>query len=405
MKKVNVTVSMMFLAASCFVACDEDNKETPASGEVKLVVALSMEANETPVGYIVPVSESQLTGGGTVPLTLAHEVDASPYVEVYKDWVFYIPNPYQAPVAKRYTRQDDGSLAPSGTLIFSENGMAGLANLLFLSDTKAYASLMLENRIVIFNPTTFQITGSIDLAKPEYGLNGSSTPNPVGMIARDGKVFVGCLELATPPISNDGAYMIVINEATDMPEKFISDPHGTGASFFGNQGMYMDENGDIYVLCFASYGYVPGQKSGFLRIKKGATDFDPDYFFNITDKAIPGIQGEHVVLTNFLYDRNGTAYMFGQNPTYASNPVDYVNDLLIESFKINLYDQTVTPLDLPRSNSYSYSILRYGDLILFGLATQSAGAGYFSYNPATGETGKTPFLNVAGTIIDAAVFE
>jgi hypothetical protein len=33
-------------------------------------------------------------------------------------------------------------------------------------------------------------------------------------------------------------------------------------------------------------------------------------------------------------------------------------------------------LDLPRSNSYSYSIVRYGDLILFGQATQSAGADY-----------------------------
>ncbi|MDR1023905.1 MAG: hypothetical protein LBL94_11660, partial [Prevotellaceae bacterium] len=99
------------------------------------------------------------------------------------------------------------------------------------------------------------------------------------------------------------------------------------------------------------------------------------------------------------------AYIFGNNPTYASSPIDYVNDLVIQSFKVNLYDRTVTLLDQPRSNSYSYSILRYGDLILFGLATGSAGAGYFSYNPVTGETGKTPFLNVPGTIQDAGVFE
>jgi hypothetical protein len=225
------------------------------------------------------------------------------------------------------------------------------------------------------------------------------------MIARDGKVFVGCFELSSPPMCNDGAYMIVINESTDTPEKFISDPRGTGATFFGNQGMYADEKGDIYVLCFASYGYMPGQKSGFLRIKKGQTDFDPDYFFNITDMNIPNIQGGHVTLTHFMYDRNGEAYIFGNNPTYASNPMDYVNDLVIQSFKVNLYNQTVALLNLPRSNSYSYSIIRLGDQILFGLATQSAGAGYFSYNPVTGETGTTPFLNVPGTIQDAAVFE
>jgi hypothetical protein len=397
---------MLLLAASCFVACDKNNNDVPdVSGSVKIVLALSMDANETQVGYIVPVSESQLTGGGAVALALAHEVYSEPYVEILKDWAFYIPNPYQAPVVRRYTRQDDGSLQPSGMITLSGNSMAGLSDILFLSDTKAYASMMLENKIIIFNPTTLQKIGEIDLAKPEYGLNGSSTPNPLGMMARDGKVFVGCLELSSPPLSNDGAYMIIIDAATDSPEKFISDQRGTGATFFGNHGMYIDEKGDIYVLCYASYGYMPGQKSGFLRIKKGQTDFDPSYFFNITDMEIPGIQGGHVVLTNFLYDHNGTAYMFGQNPTYASNPIDYVNDLLIQSFKINLYDQTVTPLDLPRSNSYSYSIIRYGDLILFGLATQSAGAGYFSYNPATGETGKTPFLHVPGTILDAAVFE
>jgi hypothetical protein len=370
-----------------------------------MVLSLSMGANETQVGYVAPVSESQLTDGGTVSLSQAHEVYSEPYVEILNDWAFYLPNPYQTPVVRRYTRQDDGTLLPSGTITLSENSMAGLSDILFLSDTKAYASMMLENRIIIFNPTTLQMAGEIDLAKPEYGLNGSSTPNPLGMMERDGKVFVGCLELSSPPLSNDGAYMVIIDAATDRPEKFISDPRGTGATFFGNHGMYADEKGDIYILCYASYGYMPGQKSGFLRIKKGATDFDPDYFFNITDKVIPGIQGEHVVLTNFLYDRNGTAYMFGQNPAYASNPIDYVNDLLIQSVKINLYDQTVTPLDLPRSNSYSYSIIRYGDLILFGLATQSAGAGYFSYNPATGETGTTPFLNVPGTILDAAIFE
>jgi hypothetical protein len=297
-------------------------------------------------------------------------------------------------------------LQPSGEIKFSDNGMAGLANLLFLSDTKAYASLMLENRIVIFNPTSLQITGEIDLAKPEYGINGNSTPNPMGMIARDGKVFVGCVQLSSPPMCNDGTYMLVIDESTDTPERFISDMRGDGATFFGNSGMYRDEKGDIYILCYASYGYNPAQKSGFLRIKNGETDFDKSYFFNITtDKAIPGIQGEHITLSNFYYDRNGVAYIFGNNATYASTPIDYVNDLLIESFKVDLYNQTVTPLNLPRSNSYSYSILRYGDLILFGLATQSNGAGYFSYNPATGETGNTPFMNAPGTIMDAAVFD
>jgi hypothetical protein len=407
MKKVNYAMTAL-LAAFCFTACEKDGaKDTPdvVSGKASMVLSLSMGANEAQVGYIAPVSQSQLAAGQTVTLALAHEVDESPYVETYKDWAFYVPNLSYPPALRRYTRQDDGSLSPSGSVAISENNMAMLANILILSDTKAYASLVLENRLAIFNPTTLEVTGSIDLAKPAFSFDGQSTPNPVGMLARDGKVFVGCFELSSPPMCYDGAYMAVIDEATDTPEKFISDSRGTGATFFGNQGMYADEKGDIYVLCFASYGYMPGQKSGFLRIRKGQTDFDPDYFFNITDKVIPEIDGGHITLTHFLYDRDGTAYIFGNNPTYASNPMDYVNDLVIQSFKVDLYNQTVTLLNLPRSNSYSYSIVRIADRILFGLATQAAGSGYFSYNPSTGETGAAPFLNVPGTIQDAAVFE
>jgi hypothetical protein len=394
---------MMLLAASCFVACDKDNPSEDATDKAKLVLAIDMSVSESTVGYIVPVGE-KLLNGGTVSLAPAHEVYASPYVETYKDWAFNIPNAYMPPVIKRFTRQDDGSLLPSGELALSQNSQAGAGNILILSDTKAYATLMLENKIIIFNPTTMAKTGEIDLARPEYGINGSSTPNPVGMIARDGKVFAGCMQLSQAPMCNDGAYVVVINEATDTPETMTADMRATSASYFNNL-MEADEKGDIYVLCWASYGYMPGQKSGFLRIKKGQTDFDPDYFFNITDMNIAGIEGGHVSLTNFCYGANGVAYMSGNNPSYASNPMDYVNDKVIQSFRINLYNQTVEVLNLPRSNAYSYSIVKMGDLVLFGLTTASSGSGFFSYNTKTGETSKSPVLNAPGTILDAGVFE
>jgi hypothetical protein len=393
----------MLFAASCFVACNDKEDPEKETGKAKLALAIDMSVNEGTVGYIVPVEE-ELLNGGTLSLGLAHEVYSSPYVETYKEWVFYIPNPYMPPTIKRFTPQDNGSLLPSGELTLSQNTMAGTANILILSDTKAYATLLLENKIVIFNPATMTKTGEIDLARTEYGINGNATPNPMGMIARDGKVFVGCAQLAEMPMTNPGAYMIVINEATDTPEKLISDQRGSSASFFNNV-MYTDEKGDIYVICWASYGYVPGQKSGFLRIKKGATDFDPDYFFNISDMTIAGIEGGHVTLTNFCYGANGIAYISGNNPSYSSNPIDYVNDKVIQSFKVDLYNQTVTALDLPRSNAYSYSIVKMGDLILFGLTTTSNGSGFFSYNTKTGETSRSPILNAPGTILDAGVFE
>jgi hypothetical protein len=168
------------------------------------------------------------------------------YVERFKDWVFHILV-WKEPTIYRYARQNDGTLVRDGSLQVSDNAGAGLCNILIISDTKAYASLVLINKIIVFNPTAMTFTKEIDLAKPELTFDGQATPNPGGMALRDGKVFVGCFELADMPVCNSGAY--VIDEATDTPEKFISDRRATSASFFDNE-IFVDERGYIYTVCW-----------------------------------------------------------------------------------------------------------------------------------------------------------
>jgi len=396
--------SEMMLCASLFlVACgDDDNNSATDAGKAKMVLALDMSVNGSQLTYLVPVVE-ELLNGGTVSLANAHEGYSGTYVEPYKNWMFRASISESA--IKRYSRQDDGTLLLDGNLESGTTLQDAVANLLFLSDTKAYASLLLANKILVFNPTTMAKIKEIDLAKTEFGVNGSSTPNPAGMVYRDGKVFVGCMQLTQMPMCSEGAYVIVINEATDTPEKMISDQRASAASYFNNE-MFVDEKGDVYVNCWASYGYVPGQVGGFLRIKKNSTDFDPDYFFNITNRQINGIEGGYLMsAATSHYMSGGIAYMLGTNPTYASNPMDYVNDKVVESFRIDLYNQTVTALNLPRSNSYSCSISHIGDMVYFGLTTTEKGAGLFSYNHKTGETSVAPVLNAPGTVLDVAIFE
>jgi hypothetical protein len=402
MKKVNCMT--MLLAASCLVACDKTNDPVETSGKARLVLACDMAVNGSEVGYLIPVSGDELNGG-TAALNRAHEVYGNPYVEKYRDWVFHLPVWTESKV-NRYVRNDDGTLTLDGSLPLSNNAGAGLTNALFISDTKAYAALTLTSQIVVFNPSTMTKIKEIDLAKPEYSFDGQATPNPAGMIYRDGKVFVGCFELADMPVCNNGAYVIVIDEATDTPEKLISDPRATSASFFDNE-MFVDEKGDIYITCWASYGYVPaeyGQKGGFLRIKKGATDFDPDYFFNITDATFPGIEGGKLqYIASLEYADNGIAYAFGMCPAFSTG--DWVNDKTHYSLKIDWYNQTITPLPLPLTNGYSCSISKLGNEILFGLTTTSNGTGLFSYNHLTGEASAAPVINAPGTIMDVAVYE
>ncbi|MDR2496632.1 MAG: DUF4374 domain-containing protein [Tannerellaceae bacterium] len=395
------------LAAAFFTACgdgnNEDNNE-PGDGQARLVLACDMNVNGSDVSYIIPIADTELSGG-SAQLGRSHEVYGNAYIEGYKDWLFHLPV-WKEATLYRYALAKDGTLAKDGSLQLSNNAGAGLVNLLFLSDTKAYATLGLINKIVVFNPSTMAFIKEIDLARPEYSFDGLGTPNPAGMVYRDGKVFVGCMELADMPICNNGAYVIVINEATDTPEKFISDMRATSASFFDNE-MFLDEKGDIYITCWASYGYTPaeyGQKGGFLRIRKGATDFDPDYFFNITDMTFPEVEGGKLqYIASLEYASGGIAYGFGCCPAFVTG--DWVNDKTHYSLKVDFYKQTVTPLPLPRTNAYSCAINRLGNEILFGLTTTSNGTGLFSYNHLTGLAGTAPKVNAPGTIMDVAVFE
>ncbi|MDR2498906.1 MAG: DUF4374 domain-containing protein, partial [Tannerellaceae bacterium] len=402
-----IIIYLTILAATSHAACSDGNNDDnnpSGNGFPTHELACDINVNGSDVSYLIPLAEAELNGG-SAQLARSHEVYGNAYIEGYKNWLFHLPVWKEAAVY-RYALGKDGTLVKDGSLQLSNNAGAGLVNLLFLSDAKAYATLGLINKIVVFNPSTMTFIKEIDLAKPEYSFDGQGTPNPAGMIYRDGKVFVGCMELADMPICNNGAYMIVIDEATDTPEKFIADMRATSASFFDNE-IFLDEKGDIYVTCWASYGYTPaeyGQKGGFLRIKKGATDFDTDYFFNITDMTFPAVEGGKLqYIASLEYASDGIAYGFGCCPAFSTG--DWVHDKTHYSLKVDFYNQTITPLPLPRTNAYSCAINKLGDEILFGLTTTSNGTGLFSYNHRTGVAGTAPTVNAPGTIMDVAVFE
>lgn len=100
----------------------------------------------------------------------------------------------------------------------------------------------------------------------------------LGMKARDGKLFMGVFYEGAGFVEryNDTAYVAVIDLATAKLEKLIKD-YRTGSVFDAYNSFAIDKNGDIYV---AGLGYT-NRPGGILRIKKGQTDFDAGYFFDL----------------------------------------------------------------------------------------------------------------------------
>ena len=388
----------MFAFTSCSDDDDDNNSNTPEvkDGKAKMMLAIDM-APTASMGYIVPVKDENVTD---VTFTDAHEQKSNPYIHVYKDWVFAIGGTADGNVTK-YIRNNDGTLTKAGQLQIDR--MAPMcANMLVMNDTKAYATAPVENKIVIFNPTTMERTGEIDLIDAKWGVDGSTTPNPVGLFIRDNILYVGLCQFDNMPVCKMGAYVLLVDTKTDKPIKMISDMRLSSATIIGVSGMFVDEKNDLYVPCWGSYGYVPGHNSGLLRIKNGETEFDKSYCFNFTDREYPDVKGNKIqyVLSSH-YAGNGEFYFFGYCPAYASaTGADYINDKTNISFKADLYNCTAKVLDLPRTNGYSCAIGHKNDLVYFGLVTEKNGTGLFTYNRKSGECSKAPVMNVQGTVTD-----
>ncbi len=401
--KTRAVCAVSALAASCEKTGGDDNETVPGKRpEILATIDMSPKASN---GYLVPVYDLASDGAS---MDEAYEVKTSNYVITYNDWAFVVEGTSGGNIRK-FNINNDGTLSEAGQLTVDGAGY-GAAHLLVISETKAYASAMTSNKIVIFNPSDMTKTGEINLMKDgstEFVATdkGARTPNPLGMFLRDGKVYVGLGQFIEMPTTVQGAYMLIIDEKTDTPEKMISDDRLTSATAIGEGGMFIDENNDLYIPCWGSYGLKDAHHSGLLRIKSGEEAFDSDYCFNISGMTFDGVQGGkfQYVLT-YHYAGDGEIYFFGYCPAFASqSPNTFYEDHTNYAMKGDLYKCTAEVLPLPRTNAISCAINHIGDEILFGLTTESSGVGIFSYNRNTGECSSSPVVNMQGTMLKMQV--
>ncbi len=158
------------------------------------------------------------------------------------------------------------------------------STLYFKSETEAYGTVAGGiSKLIVFNPSTMRITTEVSLSAVTNKFPEATRTYYLEMLERDGKLFMGVhYENNFVPV-NDSAYVAVIDLSTNEVEKILSDGR-TGMVFGGqavNAGMAMDANGDIYVQALGTTNAGGNAPSGVLRIKKGQTDFDADYFFNL----------------------------------------------------------------------------------------------------------------------------
>jgi hypothetical protein len=371
-----------------FNGCDKKDHEKSDTGLDKFVIATNINSGSTPLAYVGTFKDLSV---GSYTNSKAQQTTTYPFLFVYNDEVYIIPN-RAGDIVKKYKRNTDGTLAETGSLTLPASAQSNC--IAFESSTKAYCSLTNAGKIAVFNPSSMSITGYIDLTS--YAI-GDASPDPTVMALRNGKLYVACPQTSNGYTSSNPAQVLIIDVANGNTIVSATD---TRTTYAGNSdtktSMFFTENGDLYVFCVASWGYAPGQKCGFLRIKSGQPTFDNTYFFNVADYNIAGIPGNHVdYLQHPYYGGNGMVYSCGNIPALASNPPDYVHDFSFGSFKVDIVNQTITKLNFPYSNSYSASVHAFENKILYGLST-ATGVGIYTYDPAGNVTSPNPVVTTQG---------
>jgi hypothetical protein len=186
----------------------------------------------------------------------------------------------------RFTVNADLSLSEGPTLSFERYGAAGGGENVFVSATRSYLLSPQLDTIVVWDPESMQITGSLPVTLPGTpggtggpALSGYETFAHKGQLVGDHVIWqIVSANFEAYDIEH-AATLAIASATTDEPVRVIEDRRCAGAN-----GGYVDAAGDYYVRADGYWGYFAAYGAGAadvrtctLRVRAGTTEFDPDY--------------------------------------------------------------------------------------------------------------------------------
>ena len=400
--KTNFQLTGVLICCVAFtLSCQKDDEVQPQNDLDKFFIStvLAHNTNYTDRTWYVGTFKDLSITDYTLTRATQRPDDVMSMVKSYKDFVFVLPY-NRDKLMKKYKRQADGSLSDEGGMVIPE--VTRVRGMVIESDTKGYLSLLDSGKIAVFNPTTMQMLGYIDLQSYAIGGDLDRSPDPSVLLLRNNKLYVACMQKmpVMPASSNWRAEILIIDLANGNAITSVTDNRtSTAGSFEDFKSMFFDESGDLYVYCKGNAGSnIPG---GFLRIKNGQTTFDPTYFFDIANYNVPLLPGNKISdLLHMQYANNGIVYSTGHVRSLGGSWIDKA----YACSKLDLNSKIISRLDLPYSNGFAGSVLSYQNKIYWGL-TATAGVGIYQYDPASNTASARPVITTEGDAFQIEAFE
>jgi hypothetical protein len=266
----------------CGEATDADQRRDQAGTNPAVLVGVFVQNPEGRNIYVGAVSD--------LP---AGELDYSDFLEfgnvdvyTHGGWVFVWDR--DAATMTRYGVREDLSFFPDGEKLGFSGQTSGAefyggAHAL-ISETRAYTLSSELDRVIVWNPSSLEITGTIAMEPPETPEGFSASPmNPI--VVGDRVVWQITTTNYDAQRIEHSVMLAVAAANADTPVRYIVDERCAGAN-----GAHIDEDGDLYVRADGYWGFYAAYadpasevQTCVLRLRRGATEFDPDYLVSMEE--------------------------------------------------------------------------------------------------------------------------
>lgn len=355
-------ILLMFLLAlsASLVACVDEASVSAGGRFLTHNVVLGAEGDDTTYINTLQSLEPQM-----VDFATALEVPGWGDLWVIGDMAFVSSG--ESPTVTRFAIDDLGNLTENGTLSFQNYGFStvGLTRQLIISPTKVYTINTAERLMVIWNPTSLEITGTASLPelpnRASLKLVGPSADRASAV--RDGLAYLVFYwaDFVSYTFSNDSA-VVVIDIDTDTVVNEISVPCPEL-----NFSTVDTDEGDIY---FSNWGFSiastlvhGGASACAVRIQKGASTIDPSFSLTFADVT----EGREA--SSLRYLGNGKALITVHHHERLAPGADYSTIADGANYKLWTLDLTTkvaTPLETFGFHAFgTYGARVEGETLLF----------------------------------------
>lgn len=362
-------------------SCDDSDNPTPeADGTPRYFLALSLPAIDAYPFHVVADVESD-----TADIDNSQEIPDLPYnVPVTTQPGFIFLN--SAEKLTKYSVDEEGILQDEGSV--ANLGISGGPVFEFLDDNRLLISTgprqaadgNFDYQIINTTSMTEESTGTIALPVDE-----NSLAIPSLYILKDDKIFVPYIHSDENSVAYNEATVAIYDAGTLDFDTLITDSRTSSLGYSVVSSHGFAENGDLYITsCNSDYWAVnESLPSGILRIKAGEEAFDPDYFFNLTEK----FDGNHT--GGMLYVGNNKAIVQVFRSDLITEYGDYQNGFVIEYHLVDLATEATEQLDVPLSKypRKALELLDNGKAVIMA-NTENEGNALYIYDPQSNSVSK-----------------